>query len=338
MIIDLPKFIAEERPYWEELEKILARRERSPDGSMDLKMIKRFHYLYQKASADLAKIITFSSEPEIRGYLESLVSRAYGGIHETRERSRRPALRRRFVQGFPRTFRRYSAAFGLSLAITLTGSLFGGLAVVYDREAREVLIPFAPLLQHPSERVASEERTAQDQLEGGKASFASYLMTHNIRVSILVFALGATLGIGTVILLFYNGVILGAVAADYIMAGEMKFLLGWLLPHGAVEIPAILVAGQAGLVLAGAFIGGEERLPLGTRLRMISDDLVSLVYGLAVLLIWAGLIEAFLSQYHEPTIPYSFKIAFGCLEIVLLTLFLNRAGRRKGDKGSTEPG
>ena len=44
--------------------------------------------------------------------------------------------------------------------------------------------------------------------------------------------------------------ILGAVAVDYVADGQTRFLLGWLLPHGAIEIPAILIAGQAGLVLA----------------------------------------------------------------------------------------
>ena len=69
-------------------------------------------------------------------------------------------------------------------------------------------------------------------------------MTHNIKVSILTFAMGMTYGLGTIILLFYNGVILGAVAFDYILAGESIFLVGWLLPHGSIEIPAIFNPGM----------------------------------------------------------------------------------------------
>ena len=45
-------------------------------------------------------------------------------------------------------------------------------------------------------------------------------MTHNTKVAILTLALGLTWGVGTLIMLFYNGVILGAVAVDYVMAGE----------------------------------------------------------------------------------------------------------------------
>jgi uncharacterized membrane protein SpoIIM required for sporulation len=151
-------------------------------------------------------------------------------------------------------------------------------------------------------------------------------MTHNTKISIATLALGMTWGVGTIIMLFYNGVVLGAVAVDYMRAGETKFLLGWLMPHGVVEIPAILIAGQAGLILAFALIGRGRRSPLRTRLREISGDLSTLIFGVGLMLVWAGFIEAFLSQYHEPVIPYSAKIAFGCVELVLLFLFLAKSG------------
>jgi uncharacterized membrane protein SpoIIM required for sporulation len=151
-------------------------------------------------------------------------------------------------------------------------------------------------------------------------------MTHNTKVSIFALALGMTWGVGTMILLFYNGVILGAVAVDYIRAGQTKFLLGWLMPHGVVEIPAILIAGQAGLVLALALVGWGKRIPLAARLRAVSRDIVTLIFGVGLLLVWAGIVEAFLSQYHEPIIPYAAKIAFGTVELILLCLFLSKSG------------
>ncbi|HUA67420.1 MAG TPA: stage II sporulation protein M, partial [Candidatus Saccharimonadales bacterium] len=160
-------------------------------------------------------------------------------------------------------------------------------------------------------------------------TFSAELMTHNTKVSIFTLALGMTWGVGTILMLFYNGVTLGAVAVDYIRAGQTPFLLGWLMPHGVVEIPSILIAGQAGLMLAWVLIGRGSRAPLKTRLREISGDVVTLIFGVAVLLVWAGFIEAFLSQYHEPIIPYSAKIAFGSIELILLSLFLAKSGSTK---------
>ena len=328
MIIDLQKFVASERPHWTELERLLARLEADPNLKMNLDQLRHFHRLYERAAADLARITTFSSEPETRRYLENLVARGYGEIHETRERQRRIFPLKWFFQELPRTFRRHVRAFWLSLAITVVGCAFGGLAIAFDPESKSVLMPFSGLQGDPAQRVAEEEQATQDRLAGHKTSFSAFLMTHNTKVSIFAMALGMTWGVGTIILLFYNGVILGAVAVDYIRAGQMKFLLGWLMPHGVIEIPAILIAGQAGLVLALALIGWGRRRPLNVRLREVSRDIVTLIFGVGLLLIWAGFIEAFLSQYHEPVIPYSAKIAFGTVELVLLILFLAKSGTR----------
>jgi hypothetical protein len=79
--------------------------------------------------------------------------------------------------------------------------------------------------------------------------------------------------------------------------------------------------------LAGALIGWGDRTPRARRLRAVSADLVAIVCGAAVLLIWAGTVEAFVSQYHQPVIPYSLKIAFGLCELAALTFFLGWVGR-----------
>lgn len=326
MIIDLQKFLSEERRHWTELERMLDGIERYPERHLELTELLKFHELYERASADLAKIATFASEPEIRRYLERLVARAYGEIHETREKRRRLNGWRWFVETFPRAFRRRVGAFWLSFAVTVAGCVFGGVAIRIDPEAKQVLMPFEGLRGSPAERVRKEETEKKDNLSGHKSTFAAELMTHNTQVAIFTMALGVTWGAGTTIELFYNGVILGAVGVDYVMAGQTRFLMGWLLPHGAVEIPSILLGGQAGFLLAGALIGWGSRKSRGERLREISRDLVTIIGGAGVLLVWAGIIESFLSQYHEPVIPYSAKIAFGAAELVALTMFLARSG------------
>ena len=85
----------------------------------------------------------------------------------------------------------------------------------------------------------------------------------------------------------------------------------------------------AGLLLASALIGWGRRTTRRERLRAITGDLVTLAGGVAVMLVWAGLVEAFLSQYHRPVVPYALKIAFGAAELILLVLFLWRSGRKE---------
>jgi uncharacterized membrane protein SpoIIM required for sporulation len=326
MLVDIQRFVHPERNYWEELERILTKLERDPDSKQNITDLKRFHYLYERASADLAKLQTFAAEKEFRGYLESLVARAYAEIHESREIPHRFRPIRWFFTTFPQTFRRNIAQFLFALAVTIGGMIFGSLAISFDREAKEVLMPFEHLQGNPSDRVKQEEQNKNDRLAGSKGTFSAFLMTHNTKVSILTLALGMTWGLGTLLMLFYNGIILGAVSIDYILAGQTKFLLGWLMPHGVIEIPAILIAGQAGFLIADALIGRGQRISTRDRFKRISKDLVTLILGVAILLVWAGFVESFLSQYHEPVVPYSAKILFGTLELILLILFLSRSG------------
>ena len=318
MIIDLARFVAHEQTYWSELERELDALE-SDRVRLDLARAERLHYLYQRATGDLARLATFSAEGDLRRSLGALVARAYAEIHAHTGRHtgfdwHAPA---RWLTGtFPRTFRRP----------------FGALTVAIDPESRTVTMPYGHADTTPSERVAREERGEARSIDGHQASFSGMLMANNIKVSILALGLGLTWGVGTLIEMFYNGVILGAIGFDYIQDGQGTFLAGWLLPHGSLEIPAILLAGQAGFLLAGALIGWGRRVPLGGRLQAVRADVVTLIGGVALMLVWAGIVEAFFSQYHAPVLPYWIKITFGSVELTALVLFLTLAGRREEER------
>ena len=124
MILDLPRFVTTERVYWNELQALLDRLRLEPNWRMSIPEIERLHYLYERCSADLVRLDTFATEPQLRAYVESLVSRAYAEIHETRARAgkiRWGAL----IGAFPRAFRRHLGAFRLAVGLTLAGCAFG---------------------------------------------------------------------------------------------------------------------------------------------------------------------------------------------------------------------
>ena len=340
MIVNLDQFIAAERPKWERLDEMLRRIDTDPWRKLPLAEARELERLYQRASADLARLETFSAEPEMLKYLENIVARGYAEIHgggvSAGESARagdgtRWRAGEWFARTLPNVFRKRIRAFWLALALMLGGAIFGGFAVAFDSEAKAVIMPFSSLQGDPAKRVQEEEsgKGSSERLDGEKGTFASELMTNNIRVTLLAMALGMTWGVGTVVLLFYNGVILGAVAVDYIMAGQTTFLLGWLLPHGVIEIPAVLVGGQAGFVLAGALFGRGQGAGLAARLRAAMPDVVTLCAGAALMLVWAGLVEAFVSQYHAPVLPYALKIGLGVVEGVVLWWYFFLCGRKK---------
>ncbi|HSI09963.1 MAG TPA: stage II sporulation protein M [Rariglobus sp.] len=329
MIVNLERFIHEEGPRWERLDEVLRRLADDPWRPLPVAEARELEGLYQRACADLARLRTYAADPGVRAYLEGLVARGYAEIHGQRASGVRVKPWAWLARGFPQTFRRQANAFWFALALMLAGSAFGALALAFDPDAKEVIMPFSHLQGSPSERVAEEEKHEREgnrHGEGRKASFAGSLMVHNTQVTLTAMALGLSAGTGTLVLMFYNGVILGAVAFDYVAAGQSVFLTGWLLPHGSVEIPAMLIGGQAGFVLAGALIGRRERKPLGARLRAAVPDVATLCGGAALLLVWAGIIESFLSQHHEPAVPYIAKIAFGAAQLAGLIWWLTRAG------------
>ena len=332
MILDADRFLENERPAWEELSRLLDAFETDPARTAGVAELERFHYLYQRAVSSLARLQSNSGDALARRYVEALVARAYGEIHQRRSRAKRFRFFAWLLAGFPRTFRRHGGAFALSLAITLAGVAFGAVALIGAPDARPALVPFPNLLEKPSERVAREESRQKDKpdpMRGHKGTFAAQLMTHNIQVAVLTMAMGVTWGLGVVTLLFYNGVILGAVVCDYVRDGQAQFVMAWLMPHGVIEIPAILVGGQAGFVLAGALVGWKSRESRKRRLEAARGDLASLAGGLAVMLVWAGTMEAFISQYHQPTLPYGVKIAMGLVELAVLAAWLGLAGRKE---------
>lgn len=343
MIIDLERFITEERPRWNELERLLDQLANNAAYQFHVATARRFHYLYQRTSSDLVKLGTYGAEPELVHYLESLVARAYGEIHETRKRPHRLAVWHWFRNVLPHTFRRHVGAFYLSLGITLAGCFIGSVFVL-NPEAKRTILPYAHLQIDPAERIAQEREVYEqageeglDPLAGAKARGTAFYIINNTRVSFVTMALGMTWGVGTLAVLFGNGVLLGAVCMDYLHAGEGVFLTGWLLPHGATEIPAILIAGQAGFLLAQALIGWGTRDPLRERMRAIGPEVVTLIGGVTILLVWAGFVEAYLSQYHF-VVPFWLKIAFGVVELVLLFLYLFLSGRAHEFQQEEAPG
>ncbi|NOY76137.1 MAG: stage II sporulation protein M [Kiritimatiellaeota bacterium] len=344
MILDVDKFISREKRVWSELERMLDDIARGSIERLSLDRIKRLSYLQSKVSEDLVRISTFSGEVELRRYLENLVARAYSLTH-SRSRGVFPSVRpgelakaalHWFSVTFPIVFRRNAASFAVSALVTVFGVVFGGVAVMVDGDAKEAIFPsgrFSHLRQSPEDRVNREEHSKRDRLKGAHSLFASQLMVNNISVSIKAMCLGITWGVGTILILFYNGVILGGVAFDYILSGQTAFLFGWLLPHGSIEIPAILIAGQTGLILGNCILRprGKTRRE---RLKAKSGDIATLIGGVAVMLVWAGLVESFFSQYHEPVLPYAVKIVFGTIELTALVVFLKYAGTSRSRESS----
>jgi uncharacterized membrane protein SpoIIM required for sporulation len=329
LILNLERFQVQARPRWTSLESLLGTLESRPGRRLNPAEAQQLQELYAQAATDLNRVTHGALAPELRQYLERLVARAYAELYYAPPRRSeiwQPRRWLRIFSAFPESFRRQSRYFALAVLVTILGCTLGGLAVRYDPASVDVLLP-ADYLRNPSQRVREEEQGQGQHLNSAQteAAFSAQLIKHNIQVALLTAALGVTFGIGTALLLFENGVLLGAVAVRYTQQGFGLFMTAWLLPHGVFEIPSILIAGQAGFYLTRLLLHRSE----DRNVRQSMREWLVLVAGLAMMLVWAGIMEAFFSQHHAPALPYEFKVAVAAAELVLLTIYLLLTGQRK---------
>ena len=322
---DVSRFMQKRAPLWEELEALLAQLDQKGLASLDIAEARRFGRLYRTVSSDLVRARTELVDAAVTDYLNDLVARSYAHIYAGGRRRGRRVLRF-YTRDFPRLFRKELPAIALATAILMSGAALGATFTAIDPESLGVLIPDQHQVHTPSERVADEQTTGGLSDGHTAMAFSSFLFTHNIKVTFLVFALGITFGIGTVSVLFYNGVPLGALAMQYHLEGQGLFFWAWILPHGIPELTVVFIAGGAGLVLArGMLMPG--RLRRRDSIVAAARTAAKLVIGGMPLLVLAGVIEGTISQMHEPVIPYVLKLVFAVLVGVGVYAYLFLAGR-----------
>jgi len=336
-MIDIERFTAEREDRWRRFGELLDRAEVSPERELGPDGMRELLRLYRLTAADLNRARSLTANPEILERLNALAGRGYRFLYRARKAGgERPwdRLARLFTSEIPAAFQRESWAVVVAVAALLAGALVGAGAILARPSAAPELIPAGFFTESPRERVERIEKGDERIASVGQAAvFGSQLYANNIRVSFLAFGLGALTLVGGIWLLFYNGLLLGAVAATYYLDGVSVFFLAWVGPHGALELPAIALAGAAGLAAGRAFFfpGDQSR---GDSLRAAFPRLFRMLAGVMATLVVAGLIEGSFSQFSAKTVPYALKIAVAAVLFVALFayLFLPRAAaaRRGG--------
>jgi uncharacterized membrane protein SpoIIM required for sporulation len=322
---DVNRFVQERGPDWSRLERLLSQIERDGMGHLSLAEARNFARLYRRVSSDLVHAQSAVVNAAMLDYLNDTVARAYAIMH-TPTRPRPRALRRFFLVDFPRRFRRERRLISVAALVLLTGAATGAVCVARDPYALGALIPDDHQSFTPAERVRREERAGGHMAGDNAAAFSSWLFTHNMEVSFLVFALGLTFGLGTFALLFFNGVPLGALAMQYHQEGQDLFFWAWILPHGVTELTVVCIAGGAGLIIArGLWLPGQ--LSRGSAVTREAKSATALLLGGLPWLGLAGAVEGSVSQLHAPAMSYVAKLVFALFLAAAVFGFLLRAGR-----------
>ncbi|GHS94453.1 hypothetical protein FACS1894139_07540 [Planctomycetales bacterium] len=266
----------------------------------------RFDYLYRRAVADLAQIEARTTDAALQQYLNQLVAAAHSVIYTPPARSWRRAGNF-FGATLPRVLAAHWRAHLLALLIML-----GGIGASYALIERDPLVAYTFLtgdaygIEDPRAPGAEREtleavlRAGRDDGNQEKAFFSALLFTNNLRVALLTLVSGLLVGVPTVLLIFYNGMLIGAFLHLYHSHGIYAETWAWFLPHAVPELGAVVLCGGFGLALARAIIAPGYRSRLAS-LRACGREVLSGALGVAILVLLAALIESFLRQSELST-------------------------------------
>lgn len=169
----------------------------------------------------------------------------------------------------------------------------------------------------------------------GQSDMFFAITFNNVRVSFLAFVLGLLASVGTGLMLFYNGVMVGAFQYFFYQKGLLltSFLTIWI--HGTLEISAIVLAGAAGLVMGNSLLFPGTYLR-GESFRRGARRGLKMVIGLVPIFITAGFLEAFVTRLTEWPMAAKLVIIGGsaCFIIyyfIIYPLKLNQHGTQPKD-------
>ena len=284
--------------------------------------VRAFGRLYRGVTADLARARTYGASPGLLEAVERWTGAGHNLLYRAKGRAAVP-LGRWIMRELPRAVRRHHRPVLLA-ALLLFGPMLASYAAVRDRPARARAIMPAGMLARAENTVRGDINAAYIKVEGSaRPALSSGLMTNNIGVSFTAFAGGLLAGVGTVLILVFNGVLLGAAFGLYANNGILGVILAFIFPHGVMELTAICLAGGAGLGLGSALLMPGRRTRREA-LRERGRAFLSLLGGAVLLLVAAGLVEGFYSPSGLPAVA---KFAFGGGTALLLAWYFGFAGR-----------
>ncbi|RSK45655.1 stage II sporulation protein M [Hymenobacter perfusus] len=244
---------------------------------------------------DLAYAQTFYPGSPTTRYLNDLTARQHQTLYKNKTESTG-----RFVdfwrQELPLLVARHHRTLAVALGLFLLFTFIGALSAAYDESFVRVVLGDA----YVNRTLENIERGDPMAVYKGMSETPMFLAItlNNIYVALLAYALGATLGLGTVWALFRNGVMLGSFQYFFYQKGVLlpSVLTIWI--HGTLEISAIVLAGGAGLVMARGmlFPGTYSR---ADSFRQAARDGLKLAIGLVPIFIMAGFLEGFVTRHTE---------------------------------------
>ena len=314
--MNIQRWIARREAKWQELDVLLKRAEQRGIKSLCAKEISTLASLYRSVAADLARANTNQIGQTLIQELQALTTRGYSQVYRG---SRRQEVREMFyfyLWGFPAVLRQTWVYTVISFGLFLAGGVIAWWFAWQDVSFMPLIVP-----QDLIEKVRDRHELWMGSILGTEPFAATSIAINNITVAFRMVGGGILAGAWTIYALFINGLLIGAVATLVGQNGLAYPFWAFVFPHGALELPAIFIAGGAGLLIARGLIfpGRYRRIDA---LRIYGLQAAQLVLGIVPMLLVAGTIEGFFSP--QDIIPSPVKYLTGTALFILLMLYALR--------------
>ncbi|NES68217.1 MAG: stage II sporulation protein M [Okeania sp. SIO2D1] len=314
--MNINRWIKRREKNWQHLDSLLRQVEKKGLKSLPAAQIREMASLYRSVSADLARAKTHQVGNILEQDLQRLTTRGYTQIYQGNRKQEWQAVWEFCRWGFPAVVQKTWAYTAVATAFFLVGGLVAWWYSWQDPVFMSLIVPESLISQ-----VRDRQELWMGSIVGVEPMASTNIMINNLRVSFSAVAGGISGGIYTVYLLVFNGLLIGAIGA---LVGQHNLAVpfwAFVFPHGALELPAIFLAGGAGLLIARAilFPGKYGRIDA---LKFYGFQAAQLVFGVVVLLVIAGIIEGFFSP--SPLVPDIFKYIVGMGLFLFLCIYCSQ--------------
>jgi uncharacterized membrane protein SpoIIM required for sporulation len=318
--VDVDAFVLAHRDTWDRLDQLAKNRRRLSGAEID-----ELVDLYQRVSTHLSMLRSGSSDSALIGRLSSLVARARAavtGAHAPLSSE----FTRFWTVSFPvvayRAWRWWLATAAVFFAVVALIALW----VMHSPEVQAAIGTPSEIDDLVNNKFASYYS------EHSAAAFGLHVWVNNSWVAAKCIAFSVLLGVPIPFVLFANAANLGVVAGLMLQAGKADVMFGLLLPHGLLEMTAVLLAGAVGMRLGWSVISPGDR-PRGQVLGEQGRAVVSVAVGLVVVLLVSGAIESMVTPSALPTVV---RIGIGIAAeagFLAYVVYFGRRAVRAGDTG-----
>lgn len=319
------QFEAENSPLWERLEQLIAELER-PRYKRRMAPSDRLNFPtdYRLVCSHYALARSRNFSPALLDQLHALVLRGHYQLYQ-----RRTAWGWRLLNfillGFPRALRRNSRYFWVALGIFLLPALTLGVGCYYEQDLLYSILDEQQVANVEGMYDPANRRPGRVEERSSESDFAmfGYYIMNNIGIGFRTFASGILLGLGTLVILLFNGILLGGLAGHLTRLGYQDTFWPFVAGHGAFELTAIVICGAAGLLLGHAVLAPGQR-SRALALKQNALEALQLVMGASLMLLLAAFIEAF---WSSSSLPSATKYSVAALLWLIVFLYLGWMGR-----------